>query len=82
LCQASMILELEGRQRNLQAQNPYNKEVQVTVSPKRRWRADIGPQTELNSLRRQSARAEIHLQESFQRYDLYLYACRYAIMAV
>src|SRR5215204_2848659 len=52
--QASMILESEGQQGNLQAQNPYRKEEQAEVSRKRRLRADIGLRTESSLRGRQS----------------------------
>ena len=77
-----MILESEGKQGNLPAQNPYNKEEQVTVSQKRRLRADIGPELGSSSVGRKSARGEIHLEELIRVFALCLYAYRYAIMAV
>ena len=85
-----MLLESEGPRGNvattpwryLPAQNPYNKEEQATVSRKRRLPAGIVPELGSNSAGRICARGEIHPEELIRVFVLYLYAYRYAIMAV
>ena len=77
-----MYREWEGLPENFQAQNPYSKEVQVAVSPKRRLRAGIALRMGLSLPGRQSAPGAVHLRESFQESVLYQCAYRNAIMAV